>query len=474
MRLLGVAASLRNARWGRGGRDLLQSLKGLEDEAALRAWLKAESELHLEQFLRAGRAEGQDFLKISANLRKLSGRKGLSNSETMLAAALWSAWKGGVEIDHLSLAEHHRGPEPGPELDAQVRAADGILLSGPVYFGDRGSLAESFIRRLEQLGVAGKLYGGLAVGAKRNGGQETTLVYQMADFLDLGCLAVGNDSDTTAQYGGTGVAGDVGTMHADDYGLGTAMGTGRRMASVLQCLEAERVLRGPLRVLFVVLREKEGRAKAAAEAMARRFGEGIEATIIDATTQRIRRCIACDICPTHVDTDEVYRCIIKGSDDMQRLHPKLLQHDLIVPMVATGSGAADAYQRFIERTRYLRRGDYALGDAMVHPVTLGPPRGTWLMRMSTSLVRHHTVLCRPTAAPDLEGWLPNFEATLAQARRLAAGRLSVELAQTRYRPVGYVLSSNKDLEDERLGAREEMIEQRREHLRAAAIERLVE
>ena len=48
--------------------------------------------------------------------------------------------------------------------------------------------------------------------AKRNGGQETTLVYQLIDMINLNMLGVGNDSASTSQYGGTVVAGDVGTM----------------------------------------------------------------------------------------------------------------------------------------------------------------------------------------------------------------------------------------------------------------------
>ena len=40
-------------------------------------------------------------------------------------------------------------------------------------------------------------YAGLAVGAKRNGGQETTLIFQMTDFLNMGAKVVGNGHDTT-------------------------------------------------------------------------------------------------------------------------------------------------------------------------------------------------------------------------------------------------------------------------------------
>ena len=48
--------------------------------------------------------------------------------------------------------------------------------------------------------------------SERNGGQETTLIFQALDFLNMGCKVIGNGHDTTAQYGGTLVAGDIGKV----------------------------------------------------------------------------------------------------------------------------------------------------------------------------------------------------------------------------------------------------------------------
>jgi hypothetical protein len=84
----------------------------------------------------------------------------------------------------------------------------------------------------------------------------------MIDMLGLGMLAVGNDSDTTAQYGGTGHAGDVGTMHKDKYGIDTSMGVGRRMAKVLASLNTGERLADAPRVLFLVLQDADGLADA--------------------------------------------------------------------------------------------------------------------------------------------------------------------------------------------------------------------
>ena len=88
------------------------------------------------------------------------------------------------------------------------------------------------------------LYAGLAVGAKRNGGQETTLIFQTLDFLNMGCKVIGNGHDTTAQYGGTIVAGDIGKAVKDDYGIKTALSTGKNIAEVLNNIDLNKDISG--------------------------------------------------------------------------------------------------------------------------------------------------------------------------------------------------------------------------------------
>src|SRR5688500_9294657 len=101
-RLLGIAASLRNARWGIGNQAIIDHLKTIKKKKELFKYLTVESKLHLENFLEAGRKEGKDFLEIYDNLKKNHGDAGLSNSEVALAAALWAAHQEGADIEHLS------------------------------------------------------------------------------------------------------------------------------------------------------------------------------------------------------------------------------------------------------------------------------------------------------------------------------------------------------------------------------------
>jgi multimeric flavodoxin WrbA len=277
LKIVGLSASLRNARRGGGNHQLVEDLQRLATKEELVAYLKQQASIHLGQFVEAGRKQQLPFDELYKNLKKLKGDRGLSNSEIALAAALWSAFKLGAEIEHLSLSEFF--PEQGKtknldSLKETVVAADGLLLSSPVYFGDRGSLAQSFtdwIRQDPELraGLSGKVYGGLAVGAKRNGGQETTLIYQLMDMIHAGFLGVGNDSETTSQYGGTGWAGDIGTMPNDAYGLDTSMGTGRhvtRVAAMLQMAAGQTLADRP-KVAFWILQDKDHKAQ--------RFVEGL-------------------------------------------------------------------------------------------------------------------------------------------------------------------------------------------------------
>ncbi len=431
-------------------------------------------------------------------MQKVGGLRGLSNSEVCLVAALWGAREKGAEIDHVALADHF--PADGSEVDidglkARLRAADGFLLSAPVYFGDRGSLSQRFTEMVRSdpvlmADLAGKLYAGCAVGAKRNGGQETTLIYQMMDMVNVGLLAVGNDSDTTSQYGGTAHAGDVGTIPKDSYGIDTSIGAGRRIGRVAQVLATgdETALADRLRIGLWLLQDRDGAMAARVRPLLDEIAGEAETRSLDVLEHRIRPCIACDICPTHVGPDEEYRCIIARRDDgLNQLHDALLWPDLLMPAVYSPRdrrGLTSIYQQFMERTRYLRRGDYVFTDRLAVPLVLAEIGANEHMdiRLMTSFIRHHTVMHKPVVAWLHEGGILNLDEVRADlrsavrhGRRLVQGRLGaahINSAATAYNPVGYVLSQAKDREAATMQARERFAAARDEKLRDEAARRL--
>ncbi|MBL4624875.1 MAG: NAD(P)H-dependent oxidoreductase, partial [Flavobacteriales bacterium] len=431
--------------------------------------------------------------------KKLKGNKGLSNSEVCLAAALWSAKEIGATIDHVSLSEYFTESKKSLDIEAlktKLKEADGLLISTPVYFGDRGSLSQSLFNLIRndkelQASLQDKIYAGLAVGAKRNGGQETTLIYQLMDGINCGLLGVGNDSETTSQYGGTGLAGDVGTMQKDEYGLKTAMGTGRRIARVanlMKCAE-KKSLTGKHKITFWLLQDKNDVAKNYIKELIKDSKiDNIDATIIEISDKNIFRCLACDICPTSVDLDEVYRCIIKAkTDDLELMHKALIDTDAVIPVAYSPTnrdGIQSSYQRFMERTRYLRRGDYILSDLMTAPPIieeLGSDENLNI-RMVTSMIRHHTILAQPMVAYSNNGKIVNRENVIERFQRFnrlvrtaISGKLQVYsegINHLKYNPVGYVLSAVKDAEDEKLNKRQKMVEDRIETTKAIAKSRL--
>jgi len=488
--VLGVSASLRNARFGRGSRQLCDDVKGLVSRDALISYLQHQTALRADDVFAAAQQQNLTFDQVYARLRKAHGDRGLSNSEAALAAGLWGASQGGAGISHCGLADYftysgeHRNLE---ELRGKVLAADAILLSGPVYFGDRGSPAQAFIDFLREDPncsdhIRGRLYAGIAVGAKRNGGQETTLIYQLVDMTNLDMLVVGNDSSTTSQYGGTAVAGDVGTLSDDTYGIDTAIGTGLRLARVGNVLERQAgvALRDDVRIAIWLLQDdRQHRGRTLMEAICTEVEksiDGVSISVLDLTEEQILPCIACDVCPTGRGPRDDYRCIITAAKDLfKSRHRDLITPDAILLGAYSPverSSVRSVYQRFIERTRYLRRDDYALGDILVAPFVISEVNSNQNLhiRMLTSFIRHNTVLHHPIIGIEHEQKLLNQDAVIQQsigfarnALRVTAGRLRTNVKQgnsDHYQPVGYLISERQFLEDKVTGRLQASTEQR--------------
>ena len=130
------------------------------------------------------------------------------------------------------------------------------------------------------------------------------------------------------------------------------------------------------------------------------------------------------------------------------------------------------YQKFLERTRYLRRGDYLLSNTISAPIVLEEvgAHENMHVRAVTSMIRHHTVLSKPLIGivhkNDVINWdeIKNgFDDLLHSCERLMKGKLATyshDQEHLKYKPIGYVLSAVKDKEDEKLSRREAMMDER--------------
>jgi multimeric flavodoxin WrbA len=481
-KIVGISASLRNARSGEGAKELVDDLERIMGTESLKAYLSSQGAIHLDHYMKSGREKRVPYDQLYKEMRRLSAHSGLSNSEICLAAALWGAKSLGAEIEMVPLVDYFLPDGRDQNLDEfreKLRGADGLVVATPVYFGDRSSLSQRFIEEISKDPVLledlrGKVYGGGTVGAKRNGGQETTLIYQLHDMMSLGLVGVGNDYVTTSQYGGTGWAGDINTMVKDDSGLESCMGTGRRVATVASYITASREYRllQKLRVSIVVLQDREREFSDVLKPFLDAIASRVQLSWFHLEEEQILPCMACDICPHSVGPDEVYRCIRGNNDRMADMHNQLLESDVIIPVVFSPKdrgGVSSSYQQFLERTRYLRRGDYALAEKLVAPI-VGSEVGAndnINLRMCSSLIRHHTVLQKPMSVWSHGNELLNpeelssgLETAVETGEKLLAGRLPLVAAGqpvALYKPIGYVLAVVKGKADDNISKREKAI-----------------
>lgn len=496
IKIIGLAGSLRNIIQGDRAKLLKEDLKSIDDLKILLEYLRLASTISRStQFQISDTSIQTDDFKLLHHFKIKKVRKGMSNSEVALAAALWEAWQKQIDFEYISLSDYFQASQRSKNIDSlkkKLVSGDAILLSGPVYFGDRGSLIQKLIdvlKRDEEIShiLRGKLFAGISIGAKRNGGQETTLIYQILDMTSLGFIALGNDSETTSQYGGTCVAGDIGTIIKDEYGLNTARGVGRRLANLLRKYNHRGELLDKLRILFVILQdESSGTGRAYVDKLIEANSTRITANVIDVSQLKFSYCLACDTCPNKIDIDEVYRCKIGKADDFYKIHNMFMDHDALVPVAVSLNDfnkIRTNYQTFLERTRYLRRGDYFFSDIMIAPLILqeiGSMENLHI-RMITSFIRHHTVVSNPIIGYLYKNKILNenavekhFEFFIHDASKLAIARLADELMDgqfTKYNPVGYVVSPAKDQEDA-LNKRRIAVKKRRERLKSIAKKRI--
>lgn len=119
-----------------------------------------------------------------------------------------------------------------PKLtDPKVR---GIIIGTPVYFGNMSSLCKAFLDRWmafyrDNLALANKVGGVLAVGGTRNGGQEATVQSVQVSLFCQEMIVVGNGRPHS-RFGATLWSGAEGGVTKDEFGMTTARNLGRRVA----------------------------------------------------------------------------------------------------------------------------------------------------------------------------------------------------------------------------------------------------
>jgi multimeric flavodoxin WrbA len=399
----------------------------------------------------------------------------LSNSEILAAATMKGAYSKGADIDYFPLVVlfHHKETsvldlrlrlskesavdelayvdtlsiveEKLEELYSKIAEADGVILSTPVYFGDRSSVANKFLQVTARKNLLqNKIFGVASVGAKRNGGQETCNIYSMIESLNQGALVVGN-GPPTSQYGGTAVGGDQGDVMEDESGIDTAIGVGIKVAHVSEMYSKEKHPTNRVRVDILVTMDTGERFLAKyLKDLTNRVEKSIpwvEFVIHELIDSTIYRCLGCTTCPVPPgDSEETTKCTIREHDDcLEKLRKSLKGSDCAI---IAGLNLLDyekiifRYQVLTERMRYIRRSNFELTDLLITGLCYNQFGATvnsiHTIKTLTSYIRHNTTFYKPIDIFEYNGKLLNdgkdslIELCNA-ARRMKAGKQEIPI-----------------------------------------------
>ena len=149
MLILGVSASLRNKRFSYKNK-LVEDLQKINSLDELHIFVKNQIKVTFSEMEKLNKKE-LSFEEKYKELKKYKGDRGLSNSETALVYALWQAsQEKNIKTDYLSLSNifENEDSEKLNFFKKKFLKCNGLLVSGPVYFGDRGSLTQRMIEFL--------------------------------------------------------------------------------------------------------------------------------------------------------------------------------------------------------------------------------------------------------------------------------------------------------------------------------------
>lgn len=312
------------------------------------------------------------------------------------------------------------------EMIKGIETSEGVMLVTPVYFGDRSSVANKALQVASRRGLLkNKIFGAAAVGAKRNGGQETAVIYSLVDAMVQGALVVGN-GPPTSQYGGTAVGGRRGTVAADTWGLTTSYGVGARITQVSEiCVQGLSAPKDdPVRVLVLLTMDDLEQTllsfmKKYLETMNADESINAEFVLVNALDHTIYRCLGCGSCPgsnkiephERPTVNHCAKCTIQRKDDtMDEIHKEMILADGIL---IAGLNTKDvdkllySYQVLVERTRFIRRDNFELTNKLITAFTLNEvgskTNALHQLKTVTSYIRHNVPIAKPIDAVIYEG-----------------------------------------------------------------------
>jgi len=357
------------------------------------------------------------------------------------------------DIDTLSINEYEL-----QTLLQNIEQCNGILLSTPVYFGDRSSVANKLLQLTNKKKLLkNKAFGVLSIGAKRNGGQETTNIYTLYEAMMQEAIVIGN-GPKTSQYGGTVHAGDLNKAIEDSFGMETSYGTGRQVAQLSKLLQPQVIQKNEkLNITILITMDSNKKYESIVEKYFEVYNNH-NITLYNLTDSNIYRCVSCSVCPSpklrekYIEDDPAYNCIVQTSkDSMREIQDLMFGSDCIV---IAGANSNDdliyRYQAFLERTRFIRRNDFELTNIPVIGLLVNELDANnnplHNVKVLTSFIRHNSIILKPlqlTYYNDKEIYIDDFSNYLDTLLLLKQSRQTIEPLEISYKATGY---SDKSLD----------------------------
>jgi len=128
------------------------------------------------------------------------------------------------------------------ELWEKIVKANGLIIATPVYFGLPTPLLVDFLNRTRYLRhqnfrLINKVFGVIAISARRTGGNETTIFSTWYPLIRNAMIPVGN-GDKSCQFGVVGWAGARGEILEDEWAITQARDLAERVYDLCRVIEA--------------------------------------------------------------------------------------------------------------------------------------------------------------------------------------------------------------------------------------------
>jgi len=373
------------------------------------------------------------------NLIEILGRdKVISNSDACLIAAMYGVVKEECDIKVIRMSDFHPSI-----LDSLIFR--GVIVSTPVYFGDNSSYSKKFFYKMRDLKLLNsKVFSVLSVGAKRNGGQETSNIFSLYEALSQGCRLVGNGF-AISQYGGTAWAGDLGSVREDTYGIETSLSTGMNNARVSNLfIERSFNIKEKTKLNITFLNTKNSNIYSFVDKLQNLIPKNLidlYVSYIDISRYYISPCKACSVCPKPNSKID-YKC--RQIDENKEICERLVNSDLIVKV----NDHDIDFDIFMERTRHLRRDNYRLSHIpFVTYIDKQCDSSFVVINDFTKFIRHNVIIFPPLITTNYknqtlkgndtdEYYVRKMLDYIAEALRIKKNKIENK-STFEYKPIGY-------------------------------------